>query len=276
MSTTNSKSSIAVFGATGGCTAAALVLALNNKYYCTALVRTPSKLTSLLLSRGVSQSTIDTYLHVVHGDARDVKAVQTALLAHPSLQGRISTDRPILVDRIVSGIGSTVSLTGPFDGKICRDAAQTLQQALAGFSDSSTNETGWSSIPKTAGGKRPYLIYISTTGITTPSEPKDLTRLATPFYHYALAKPHKDKRVMEAIHAETVSQGLADGFTAVRPSFLTDGKEWGVNRVRAGTVRKPAIGYTISRLDVGRWIFEKLIVEDHEGHWAGEKVTITY
>jgi hypothetical protein len=47
-----------------------------------------------------------------------------------------------------------------------------------------------------------------------------------------------------------------------------------LGKVRVGTERDPAIGYTISRALVGEWIFEE-IVKSGGGKWVGEKVTIT-
>jgi hypothetical protein len=73
---------------------AALVLALKDGYTCTALARTPSKLTSLLLFQGISELTISTNLHIRTGDIRDISAVK----ATPTLNDEV-------VDLIISGIG---------------------------------------------------------------------------------------------------------------------------------------------------------------------------
>ena len=43
------------------------------------VARTPSKLTELLLSKGVSQSAISAHLSVTQGDVRDVGAVKSTL-----------------------------------------------------------------------------------------------------------------------------------------------------------------------------------------------------
>ena len=66
-----------------------------------------------------------------------------------------------------------------------------------------------------------------------------------------------------------------DGFTILRPTLLTSGKVKGVKNVKVGTEQKPALGYTISRGDVGTWIFEKLVI-GNKSRWNGEKVTLTY
>jgi len=36
----------------------------------------------------------------------------------------------------------------------------------------------------------------------------------------------------------------------------------------------PAVGYTISRDDVGKWIFESFVKEGKA--WVGQKVSLTY
>ena len=93
-----------------------------------------------------------------------------------------------------------------------------------------------------------------------------------------LAKPHVDKKAMETMAGEAVGKGeksVEGGVVIVKPSLLTDGVELGTSVVRVGVEAKPAVGYTISRRDVGRWIFEE-IVEKGGRKWVGEKVSITY
>jgi hypothetical protein len=69
------------------------------------------------------------------------------------------------------------------------------------------------------------------------------------------------------------------GWSMVRPSLLTNGKALGTDKVRVGTEKEPAVGYTISRDDVGLWIWEKMLkgegVEGVEA-WKGTKPTLTY
>ena len=65
-------------------------------------------------------------------------------------------------------------------------------------------------------------------------------------------------------------------FVIVRPSALTNGKAaQGNEKVRVGTEEKPAVGYLISREEVGLWIFEELVKGDGGGY-VGQKVTITH
>lgn len=66
------------------------------------VARTPTKLTELLLSKGVSQSTITSYLHITEGDVLDDKAVKSAL----SHDGKIASV-------ILSGIGNYPFLPTP-------------------------------------------------------------------------------------------------------------------------------------------------------------------
>lgn len=67
-----------------------------------------------------------------------------------------------------------------------------------------------------------------------------------------------------------------ENFVIVRPSALTNGKATkGIEKVRVGTEEKPAVGYLISREEVGLWIFEEL-VKGVGGRFVGQKVTITH
>ncbi|KAF9283105.1 hypothetical protein BGZ88_010658, partial [Linnemannia elongata] len=76
MTSSTSTNFIAFFGATGGCTNACLVHTLNAGFHATALARTPSKLTDMLLTQGIAQSIIDTQLTIVKGDIADIHAIK--------------------------------------------------------------------------------------------------------------------------------------------------------------------------------------------------------
>ncbi|KAI9816274.1 MAG: hypothetical protein M1827_001876 [Pycnora praestabilis] len=255
-----SNPTIAFFGATGGCTCTALALSLEAGYTCTALARTPSKLTSALLARGIPQSTLDAHLTITPGDIRDSTAVREVLKVPHSSGG-------VNVDIILSGIGNAPDLMNlaNFDKTLCTDAAKTI---LAALSDSGNAD------------KKPLFIAISTTGVTTTT--RDVPLLMIPLYHLVLAAPHADKRGMEvcmlAEIAKPESQRAIAGIVAVRPSLLTNGKRAGTEKIRAGVDGKPAVGYTISRDDVGGWIFEELLAGRGKGRteWVDKMVTITY
>ena len=88
--------------------------------------------------------------------------------------------------------------------------------------------------------------------------------------------PHHDKVAMEdSITTELAKRdAVISGYVMPRPSLLTDGPAT-EGLVRAGAETKPAIGYTISRQDVGKWVFENLVAKEGEG-WVGRKVSLTY
>lgn len=83
---------------------------------------------------------------------------------------------------------------------------------------------------------------------------------------------------MERVLAEQTAGGEVSesisGWVMVRPSLLTNGAALGEGSVRVGREEKPAVGYTISREDVGKWIFDNFV--RGEGKWVGEKVSLTY
>lgn len=77
-------------------------------------------------------------------------------------------------------------------------------------------------------------------------------------------------------------RAIAD-FVIVRPSLLKDGKRLGAEKVRVGEegegIMAPAVGYTISREDVGGWVFENVVAKgEEEGRkrWGGKMVSLTY
>ncbi len=79
-----------------------------------------------------------------------------------------------------------------------------------------------------------------------------------------------------AIVKEAQSTESAIGnFVIVRPSLLTNGKAEGGSKLRVGTDKKPAVGYTVSRDDVGFWMFENLVQGDNS-ELLGKAPSITY
>ncbi|MCJ1470665.1 hypothetical protein MMC07_009311, partial [Pseudocyphellaria aurata] len=241
----SSKPLVAFFGATGGCSAAALACALNADYPCTALARTPSKLTELLLSKGVSQSAISTHLRVTQGDVRDVSAVKNAL----------SPDG-LTASIIVSGIG--IYTLGKIT--ICAEAVNSILSALVELKPV----------------QKPLIAVISSTGIS--AGPRDVPIPLVPLYKIILHNGHKDKHNMEQLLVDSLAQGASGrteppirGFVFLRPSLLTNGPAAGQPKLRVGTVPKPAVGYTVSREDVGKWIFNQLLANEDRDRWAGEK-----
>jgi hypothetical protein len=261
------KPTIAFFGATGGCALSTLSLSLKAGYLTTALARTPSKLTNALLSRGITQETINANLEIHEGDIKDVSVVTKALTRN---------DR--VVDIIVSGIGATSIKIKPnpfrplviADPTICEDGAKTVLEALRTLKAAT----------------KPLFLVISTTGISDKSRDEPL--LMVPLYKWLLSSPHADKKAMEnvVIAAASEADTPISGFIITRASLLTNGVRLGAKRVRSGREtpgkgkanskeEKPAIGYTISREDVGGWIFEE-VVEKGGKIWSGKCVTLTH
>ena len=71
-------------------------------------------------------------------------------------------------------------------------------------------------------------------------------------------------------------------FVMVRPSFLTTGPakpekvlQVGIEDPKKG-IEKKAVGYTISKEDVGRWMFEEILLKHKSNQYEGKAVSISY
>jgi hypothetical protein len=166
-----------------------------------------------------------------------------------------------VVDTIVSGTGAVPSFKGLIpsieDPTICQATAATILKALTSIRESSPSSY-----------RKPLLVVISTTGISEYG--RDIPLTMVPLYHWLLKVPHADKKIMERmVRTEGASEGsVLGGWVVVRPSLLM-GKGIGWENVKVGVenggiMPKSAIGFTISRVDVGRWIYGAL-VEDKGG-----------
>lgn len=249
---------LSFIGATGGCTLAALTLALQAGYECNALARTPSKLEDLLLKKGVPQMTLDSQLHITRGDVRDTATVKQAL----TLVGRP-------VDTVISGIGATsLSELSSSSLDLCATAIRNILTALTELKNEGKLPT------------KPLLVALSTTGITESRTPRDLPILMMPMYKLMLGNPHRDKLEMERVIAEHLEQDEAKvailGFVLPRPSLLTNGASKGEAQIRVGLEDHPAVGYTISRDDVGLWVFANLIKGRDIQKYLNHKPTLTH
>lgn len=129
--------------------------------------------------------------------------------------------------------------------------------------------------------QKPLIAVISSTGIS--AGPRDVPISLVPLYKILLHNAHKDKHNMEQLLADSFAEAASGrkeawirGFVFVRPSLLTNGPAAGQPKLRVGTVPKPAVGYTVSREDVGKWIFNQLLANEGRDQWAGEKVSLTY
>ena len=250
---TSSPKTIFFLGATGGCAFATLTQALAAGHTCIALCRDPSKLSAKLSPEQQAQ------IQLRQGNGHDAEAVRSCLV-HPS-------DPTRLVDHIVSGIGNPVTWDGVLhpDLDVCRKAMAVLLEAIV-----SLRQEGMTG--------RPRITAISSTGISDVA--RDLPIAMIPLYKVVLAPAHRDKRNMEA--ALFASD---EDWTIVRASALTSG-EGGKRAIRAGLedpvarkVESTAIGYTISREDVGRWIFDNVVEGEKKedgAKWVKRVATITY
>lgn len=91
----------------------------------------------------------------------------------------------------------------------------------------------------------------------------------------------------EAVYAG-LGEGVFSHYTIIRPSLLTDGASAygslksgysgraGGQGDRWNPVSGEAVGYTVSRADVGTFIFEEVINKKGESEWRDKKVTLTY
>ncbi|OBT63825.1 hypothetical protein VE03_06623 [Pseudogymnoascus sp. 23342-1-I1] len=231
-----------VLGGTGGCALAFLVRALNAGYDCSALVRTPSKLLTLLDTKGISPTTIANHLTIHTGNAKDANAILPALLIR---------NRP--VDLILSAVGgapkfSRFGVPSIDDPAVCSSSMAALLSAVRALKSPT----------------KPTVVAISSTGISDFG--RDIPIAMVPLYHWLLAVPHQDKKNMEISLVNDVasSSPALGGFVGVRPSLLTDSEAKGMSGLKVGVesakgVESLAVGYLVSREDVGNWIFEEVL-----------------
>lgn len=245
---------IAFFGATGDCAGYCLANSLKAGHKCIALARTPAKLTASMQAKGVPEKALQR-LVIVQGDARDQQTVESAL----QIDGRV-------VDTIVSGMGSLPKLRWSFsspvdcvDPTLCGDAAVVLISALKALKPD----------------KKPYMVVVSTTGLTADGQPRDVPLLYLPLYHWLLHIPHIDKANMEAAIRDASGEARPlSGFVIVKPTLLMDGESEGIDKLRVG-VERPALGYTVKRSEVGQWMYKNLIAQRPRPELIGKGVSLT-
>ncbi|KAK4463895.1 hypothetical protein QBC42DRAFT_295531 [Cladorrhinum samala] len=275
MSTTKT---ILFLGATGGVAFSALQRSLKAGYTCIALCRNPAGLSS----KFPDPDTPRPNLHIVHGNAHSVPDLIRCLTLTLTLTDT-STVSP--VTHIFSSIGSWPSLTSPFtiaDPKVCETGMAALLSAISSVRKSSSESPGSAAATTRTGPPRwsPRIIATSSTGLS--SVQRDIPVVYVPLYHVLLRQAHKDKKNMEDL---LIGSGEAD-WTIVRASLYVDSKPGEDGKktrvVRAGkedpvakVVERKEVGYTISREDVGRWMFEELVERDG-GEWQRRVASITY
>ncbi|KAI5850829.1 hypothetical protein BZA05DRAFT_50771 [Tricharina praecox] len=243
---------LAFFGATGGCALNALIHSLTVGHICTALARTPSKLITLLTAAAAPTEN----LTIIPGDIDTPSAVADTL-------SNATT--------VIFGVGGAPAFSpNPLtffmtlsDPTICERGITQVLSALR------------------ARAQRPLVCVISTTGLGDKS---DLPLAMRPLYK-ALDVPHRDKRGMEELVVKAEQEGVLEAYVIVRPALLTDGEK--TAKLRAGyrgraktgggwgDVQGEAVGCTVSRRDVGHWIFEE-VVQGRGGEWKGHGVSLAY
>ena len=263
------------------------------------MVRSPPKLHALLHQHDVTVPTAN--LAVIQGSIDDAAAVRRTLIVasssapdtpNPSPDGDADGE---LVDFIVSGVGGTPRFDNPLrptldNPTICQDAVRAVLDACralqsqglaAGSGFDSTGAPGGDHTAMTQSQKeekkkkKPYLVVVSTTGIASK---RDIPIAMIPLYHWMLKVPHEDKRVMEEIirgemRREKEGERALSGYTIIRPSLLMSCEGVGAGKIRFGVDDDAAVGDTISRTDVGAWMFERLV--EGKGEFEGSVVSLT-
>lgn len=256
------KAVILFIAPTGGCALTALAHTLNAGYPCIALVRTPLKLTELLKGAGVDNNVIESCLTIHCGNALDVLAIKKALVIQ-------SGEDVQLPNTIISGLGGAPKFRfnlPPLDidqPAICRTGAAVLVTALSDI---------YSTYPELR-ASMPLLCFISTGGCS-PGE-DDVAWAIRLLYHTLLYIPFKDKKEMDTIFFGEESSRLFKAVIAVKPTLLTDGPELGSEKLKVGRRQEGVSGYTVSRKDVGAWIYRSVVLGEGKG-LEGEMVTLTY
>ncbi|KAL2272041.1 hypothetical protein VTJ83DRAFT_1412 [Remersonia thermophila] len=261
MSTPPTKA-ILFLGATGGVALSTLRRCLSAGYSCIALCRNPATLSNLLSSSsGPSDAALPSNLTIVQGNAHSASSL-AACLVHPN-------DPTRLVDAVIFSIGAKPTLSGIDDPHVCEKGMSALLEALRAVRAGEANPSG-----------KPRLVAVSSTGVGTLG--RELPWAMVPMYKLLLGQAHKDKRAMESLVVEAGKKGEVE-WTIIRGSLYTDGPAT-EGKVRAGwedpvagTRGQVPIGYTISREDVGKWVFEKCVEGEGDGReWVGKVAVLTY
>ncbi|KAF2481862.1 hypothetical protein BDY17DRAFT_299844 [Neohortaea acidophila] len=166
------------------------------------------------------------------------------------------------VDTIISGIGGIpmpqLSLFRPLtlSEPICSHATSSLLEAVG---PDTSKET-------------PLIVVISANGVSHTG-PRDYPIALTPLYRWLLTGVYDDKREMEALLGKHLP---SEAYVVVRPSALTDGAAKGVSSIRQGDSQRPVQGYSISRDDVGLWLYTHVVAAEDRTGLQGQQMCITY
>ncbi|KLU91566.1 hypothetical protein MAPG_10084 [Magnaporthiopsis poae ATCC 64411] len=267
--------SILFLGATGGVAQTALLSSLAAGHTCVALARSASKLAAALPFPSYPNLTI------IEGNARDQATMERALV----VPGSSSSPQQRMVDIVVSSVGSLPSLRNGGlleDSAVCATSMAAMLAAIdvlaARFSPAATPTI-------------PRIVAVSSTGLSRFG--RDVPLAFVPLYWVALAAPHRDKEKMERllVHGPdgkdddtAVTAAARPEFTIIRGSlYVADDESKREKPVRVGIedpvkgIESKAIGYTISREAIGRWIFSNLLEDDAlSKQYSGKVVTLTY
>ena len=162
------------------------------------------------------------------------------------------------------------------DPNVCENGMKVILAAVAELEREMGKGKG-EGVEEEMGMGGTSIVALSTTGISDKG--RDIKLAMVPMYHWMLNTPHADKKRMEELLVESGRR-----WVAVRPSFLLDGVEKGVGKVRVGVevpgkerkeVERKEVGYVIRREDVGGWIFEECVKGD-SARWEGKMVSLTY
>ncbi|KAL9582336.1 MAG: hypothetical protein Q9212_003355 [Teloschistes hypoglaucus] len=225
------------------------------------VARTPSKLQEMLKKRQLSQKLLDGKLVIIQGNAKNEEDVRKVLI----------NEKGELVDQIASGLGGTPKFTpNPLrptldDPHVCQDSVAAITAALQKIAANGQAP------------RMPLLSAISTTGI---SQSRDIPIAMIPLYHWMLGTAHADKKIMEDRILEAKKAGWIRDFVIIRASLLLGEAR---KEVRVGWEGKApgqlgdgaAVGYTISREDVGLFVYQNVIAQSG-GDLVGKKVSITH
>ncbi|GAB5590675.1 hypothetical protein Unana1_05575 [Umbelopsis nana] len=173
----------------------------------------------------------------IKGDALDQAVV------HSAIKG---------ADVVVTSLGSAMDLAKRkmLNPGLCANGMKVLLEAAAALDTSDR--------PK-------RMVVLSTTGLEGMREVPLLFR---PMYHFLLHEPHEDKLNMETL---VINNTVIDSWIIVRPSLLTDGAKTGKYRFNENIK-----GYTISRNDVGHFLYSQCLEEQNANKLNHKKVVVTY
>jgi len=257
------------------------------------VVRNASKLQKLLEDKGFDHSKHSS-LRIVEGSAKDIDACSKTL---------VDPQTSACASIVIYGIGGQMDFSNPFnptlsDPHVCAETSETILKSLSLLSPPNP----------------PLMAVISTTGISSERDVPLLMLPLCLLYpyglpeknwvpladisradHFMLSVPHADKAVLEEQIMRAPKASIRD-WIIIRPSFLLD-REVTFNDLKAGYEGRETIGggkltkkeggtgwqgisglpigYGVARSDVGRWIYEEVIVGGGS-EWIGKKVNLTW